>query len=123
MARRITLAAVIVLAALGVLAFSFWHGLAHFLGLDTQQSPFYNFHSGPGPELIALLGFSSLLAGLWHHLNCHADGCWRIKRHTVNGTPWCNVHHCDARPQRGESELLEEISARLEHISNKLDQM
>ena len=25
------------------------------------------------------------------------DGCWKISRHVVDGSPWCNRHHGKAR--------------------------
>jgi hypothetical protein len=85
----------------------------HFFGIDTQQSDNYDFFSGSGPVFVALLGFSSLFAGLAHHVNCHEPGCWRVGRHKVNGTPWCNVHHEHARPERSEHELLTSIESQL----------
>ena len=36
--------------------------------------------------------------------NCHDKGCWRIGRHTVDGTPWCDRHHHKARNANAESE-------------------
>ena len=29
--------------------------------------------------------------------NCHERRCWRVGRHAVDGTPWCNRHHQAAR--------------------------
>lgn len=57
----------------------------------------YAFTSGPGPMILTALGLSTIIAGLWHHVNCHEDACWRIGKHKVNGTPWCNRHHENAR--------------------------
>jgi hypothetical protein len=89
------------------------HGFLHFFGIDTQQSDNYDFFSGSGPVFVALIGFSSLFGGLAHHVNCHEPGCWRIGRHKIGGTPWCNVHHGNARPERPEHEILEAIEGRL----------
>jgi hypothetical protein len=90
------------------------HGWAHFLGIDTQASQNYDFVSGVGPMIITALGFSGMILGLWHNLNCHAPGCLRIGRHKVSGTPWCNIHQEEARPERSERELLERVVELLE---------
>lgn len=61
---------------------------------------------------IAALAVLSLLGaalGLWHHVNCHEPRCWRLGRHKVSGTPWCDRHHWHARPDRTELEILESI--------------
>lgn len=110
----------LVLAAVSALAALHWHGLAHGLGLDTQQSPFYNFHSGPGPEFVALLGYSSLLASVLHHLNCHESGCWRIGRHHVGGQVWCRLHHHLALPGVTDSDRLDRIIVLLEETRDRL---
>ena len=89
------------------------HGWAHFFGIDTQASQNYDFVSGVGPMIITALGFSGMILGLWHSLNCHEPGCLRIGRHKVSGTPWCNIHHEKARPEKSERELLEQIVALL----------
>jgi hypothetical protein len=69
----------------------------HFLGWDTQQSDNYDAFSGSLPVMVTILGMSTIITGLWHSVNCHHEGCWRIGRHKVKGTPWCNRHHEDAR--------------------------
>lgn len=83
----------------------------------------YAFTSGPGPMMLTAAGMSTIISGLWHAKNCHADGCWRIGRHHVNGTPWCNTHEGDARnlvtteallmqlleAQKGTNRLLTEL--------------
>jgi hypothetical protein len=78
------------------------HVILHWLTVHTGSSnepgvaPNYNFWSGFGSDLgeVALLG---AVGGLWRKHACHTKGCWRIGRHTVDGTPWCNKHHCAAR--------------------------
>jgi hypothetical protein len=70
--------------------------LLHGLGIDDTTGPWYAFWSGAGSDL----GELALLAGifgLYHRHNCHTKGCWRIGRHLVDGTPWCNKHHHAAR--------------------------
>ena len=62
--------------------------------------------AGPATVREYLVG---LLASLWHALNCHQGGCWRIGRHKVKGSPWCNSHHENARA----AETLEDKLDRL----------
>lgn len=71
------------------------HFILHILGIDTQQSPWYDFWSGVGTQF----RLSSLLLPyvFYRHHNCHDRRCLRIARHTVDGTPWCNRHHHEAR--------------------------
>lgn len=72
------------------------HWLLHVLGIDTQQSMFYDFWSGVGTQFKLS---NLLLPALYYHKhNCHMAGCWRIGRHGVDGTPWCNRHHVEVRP-------------------------
>jgi hypothetical protein len=79
-----------------------FHALQHWLAVHTGSSNTsgtpqnYNFWSGFGSDL----GEVTLLAavvGLYYKHNCHQRRCWRISRHMVNGTPWCNKHHRAAR--------------------------
>jgi hypothetical protein len=68
----------------------------------------YQLLSGFIPALTAF-GLVTLVAGAWHHVNCHEPGCFRIGKHKVDGSPWCNLHHGNARPARTELEVLESI--------------
>lgn len=68
----------------------------------------YAFTSGPGPMILTAAGMSTIIGGLWHHVNCHEDGCWNIGKHKVNGTPWCNLHHEAARHEKTVEQLLAE---------------
>jgi hypothetical protein len=65
------------------------HIFLHVLGIDTQQSYWYDFWSGIATQ------FSLVLAGAatYHKHNCHHKRCIRIGKHNVNGTPWCIKHH------------------------------
>jgi hypothetical protein len=76
------------------------HWLAVHTGTVNEAGPYYGFWSGFGSDLgeVALVG--AVLGGYKKH-NCHQPRCWRIGRHVVDGTPWCNRHHQAAR---GESE-------------------
>lgn len=103
MSRRLKRAAkwapVVALVLLAV----FWRlGVQRWLTVHTGSEntpgspPNYNFFSGSGSDIseLTLLG---LAVGAWHHVNCHEPGCWRIGKHKVEGTPWCNRHHQAAR--------------------------
>ena len=92
--RWAPLAAVVGLVAWIALLPDDWRAWAGFSSQATQQ---YAFVSGVGPMLLTAAGMSTIIAGLWHGLNCHEEGCWRIGRHKVRGTPWCNGHHENAR--------------------------
>ena len=64
---------------------------------ESSSTPWtYQLESGMIPAL-TVLGLVTLITGMWHAHNCHAEGCWRIGRHRIDGTPWCNVHHTAAR--------------------------
>jgi hypothetical protein len=91
---------------------AFWYGMfwiAQAAGFNLQSTPEYGFSSGIGPMILAALGYSTLCTGLWHGLNCHHPGCPRIGRHKIDGTPYCNVHHEDYRPEIKVEDLLRQI--------------
>lgn len=112
----ITTTAVVATGIICYLMAAHEHGVAHFLGIDTQQSQNYNFMSGFGPIIVTLLLSGSVLGTIWHSINCHEHGCWRFGRHKINGTPWCNHHHTSARPVRTEQEILESVDAQLSEL-------
>lgn len=68
-----------------------WHFILHLLGIDTQQSYFYDFWSGIATQLGLLIGITSWY---WHH-TCHVQTCWRRAKFPVKGTPYtvCAKHH------------------------------
>lgn len=94
------------------------HGFAHFLGIDTQASQNYDFVSGVGPMIITAIGYGGLITAVIGKFNCHYKRCWRLGKHHVNGSPWCNKHHEVARPERTEHELLSRIVELLEARSD-----
>jgi|SRR5215472_737170 len=72
------------------------HFLVHWTGSD------YGYPYGHFEPYDALSGIAGLsLVGLMYHkfraLNCHQYRCWRIGRHHVDGSVWCNRHHIQAR--------------------------
>lgn len=102
------------LVGLVVLIYANQRGIIHLLGIDTQQSDNYDFFSGVGPVVVTGIGYTGMIAGLWHHVNCHASGCWRIGRHKVDGTPWCNAHQLSARAVSKAN--IDEAAAKLDQL-------
>jgi hypothetical protein len=87
----------------------FWYAcfeVCRVTGFESQVTPQYGFTSGIGPMILTGLGMATIITGLWHGHNCHQAGCFRVGRHRVDGTPWCDVHHDLARPEKPVSELI-----------------
>lgn len=74
------------------------HWLAVHLGVANipASQAWSNAWGGPISDLglVAIVG--GMIANYRKHV-CHSDGCHRIGKHTVDGTPWCNKHHTAAR--------------------------
>lgn len=68
----------------------------------------YQMLSGFVPAL-AVLTLLSAVGGMWRSVNCHEPRCWRLGRHKVHGTPWCDHHQETARPELTENEILQQI--------------
>lgn len=51
----------------------------------------YQFWSGIGSDFGELTLLAAVL-GLYYKHNCHQDHCWRIGKHSPNGTPYCTKH-------------------------------
>lgn len=64
-----------------------WFGV----GNNGQANTAYSFWSGVG----SCLTYIAVLGAAWRHLNCHSQGCWRLAKHPVDGTPYkvCAKHH------------------------------
>lgn len=60
-----------------------WLGFSHAAYFKTGQN--YALLSGFMPCFVTALGLSTLIAGAWHAVNCHTDGCPRIVRHKIAG--------------------------------------
>ena len=67
--------------------------LLHIFGVDNMNGRWYAFWSGFAADL-PLFG---IVGTLYRKHNCHQPWCWRLGRHVVDGTPWCNRHHQAAR--------------------------
>ena len=87
----------IVLLAAGISIGLFPHGFNHMIGVDTQQSVEYAAFSGFLAWLSSTLGLSTIIATLWHNLNCHESSCLRIGKYPVAGGQYkvCGKHHND----------------------------
>lgn len=118
---RLRWLSVLALAAVTVaLACVYDRTVLHFFGWDGQTSDNYAAWSGSVPALFTLVGLSTIISGIWHGLNCHKPGCWRYGRHKVNGSPWCNRHHEQARPERTIEDILLELSAKFDALADEL---
>lgn len=100
------------LAALALYA-AVWHTWGLLFGLGVHPYPAgtpwtYQLWSGFVPSL-TVLSLLGTLASLYHLKNCHAEGCWRLGKHHVNGTPYCRHHEHLARPERSTEDLLTEL--------------
>jgi len=80
----------------------------------------YQLLSGFVPSL-AVLTLASGAAAAWRHVNCHQDGCWHLGRHKVDGTPWCDRHHENARPEANERALLQMLVHEVVALRSMLD--
>ena len=106
-------------------------GIQHWLALHTgtvnEPGPYYGFWSGFGSDLseAALIGaVGGALAGLLHKHNCHERGCWRIGRHQVEGSPWCNRHHQSARERaeqtRRDADPLTAVGLKIDRLADEI---
>jgi hypothetical protein len=73
--------------------------LVWLLGIDNEAGRPYAFWSGFGGSIPDFLILGGLITMYRKH-NCHDKGCWRIGKHTVDGTPWCSRHHQAARDRQ-----------------------
>jgi hypothetical protein len=98
-----------------------WLGLYHPYGLRFSMGAWpvpagtpwtYQLLSGFIPALTAFTLLSAVTA-LYHVHNCHHEGCWRLGKHKVKGTPWCTLHEDEGRAQETTDDLLREILAEL----------
>ncbi len=111
----------LVSVGVGTIVYVNQRGIIHLLGIDTQQSDNYDFVSGVGPMIITAVGYTGIIVGLWHHVNCHYTGCLRIARHRIDGTPWCNRHQLNARAAVKAD--LEDVVELLKAQNNVLNQL
>jgi hypothetical protein len=81
--------------------------LLHVFGVEPRTaSTAYNFWSGVGSDLTEF----AILGVVWHRLNCHSKGCFRLGLHHVEGTPYvCCRRHAPNVPDKGptHSDIIE----------------
>ncbi|MDP9091933.1 MAG: hypothetical protein M3N95_03085 [Actinomycetota bacterium] len=77
------------------------HTVIHILGLDNPSGYWYLWWSGVGANLQELALFGVVITVYRRH-KCHAHRCWRLAKHTVDGTPYvtCKTHHPLTAPGR-----------------------
>lgn len=112
------------LVLLAVAGMAVWFGLypddwQNWLGFSRAayfvNGQNYAFASGVGPMLLTATGLSTIIAGLWHHLNCRADGCARIGTHPDSrGVKWCWRHHPDHQGRKPTTAMLHQLH--FEHL-------
>ena len=76
------------------------HWLLHVLGIDTQQSYWYDAWSGCIPAILTSTTIAAAAWALIRRHQCHVRSCWRIGRQQVDGTTFvvCRRHHPDGAP-------------------------
>lgn len=84
-----------------------WHWFLVASGSLNTSGTQYGFWSGFAGDIFL---FTAVFTWYWHH-SCHANGCFRIGLHKVDGTPYtvCRKHHPSMKA-RGEV-TLEHIRA------------
>lgn len=91
----------------------FLHWLAVHTGTVNESGTYYGFWSGFGSDLGELAIIGGLIQMYRKH-NCHTQGCWRIGKHTVDGTPWCSYHHKKARAAVAQVSVGDQVAKALD---------
>lgn len=96
------------------------HPLAGAFAIGVYPAPAgtpwtYQLLSGFLPAL-TVLTLGGLLSGAWRRINCHTSRCWRIGRHHVNGSPWCDKHWPEEWHEITDHDLLVLIASELVKI-------
>jgi hypothetical protein len=92
-------AAIVFAGVLAAIA-AFWYVtflICKLTGFELQTTPQYGFTSGIGPMILAAIGMTTIITGLWHHANCHVDGCLRVGSHPAGDFKVCRKHHHEIR--------------------------
>lgn len=55
----------------------------------STTNAWYGFWSGFGSDIAEF----ALVGAIWHKLNCHETGCWRIGLHPHEHLMLCRHHH------------------------------
>jgi len=78
-----------------------WHFILHVLGIDTQQSYFYDFWSGVATQMSVFIG----AVVYYKKHNCHVHGCPRIGKHQIGHYVVCSKHHPDTPEKIGTEHI------------------
>jgi hypothetical protein len=62
--------------------------IVHVLGLDNASGAWYLLWSGFFGDITIIGGAFAL----YHRFNCHESRCWRLAKHTHDGSPYCTKH-------------------------------
>lgn len=90
-----------------------WHDILHVLGVDTQQSYWYDFWSGLATQASLLF----VGVGVYRRNNCRKRWCLRLGHYDLvddSGVVHrlCSKHHPDVHHQRRHTHLDELIERR-----------
>ena len=64
--------------------------LAHLLGLDNASGHWYLWWSGFASDISEF----AIIGAVWHGLNCHEDGCWRVGHRVTLEDNGSHVRRC-----------------------------
>lgn len=95
-----------------------WHFLGFDYGLPYGHIGAYNAWSGFLSDVgeVAIVG---AVYGMLRKHMCHQGRCWRIGRHVVEGTPWCNKHHQAARPAP-KPRLADPVAVKVDRLADSV---
>lgn len=96
-----------------------WHLLGFDYGLPYGHVGWYNMWSGFGSDVGEVVIIGGLIQMFRKH-NCHQQGCWRIGKHQVDGSPWCSRHHEAARASAAVAPPADDTGARLAKLSEDI---
>ena len=88
-----------------------WLGFSKAAYFSTGQN--YALYSGFLPCLLTSIGLSTIIVGLWRHVNCHVDGCPLIARHKVANGEYgvCGKHWRQVNGHGDKPHTVEHIKA------------
>jgi hypothetical protein len=89
------------------------HWLLHVTGIDTQQSPWYDFWSGVGTQISLCLG----AIAVYRKHNCHKRWCPWIGRYPVGQYYVCRGHH-PALPRHISLEHIQHAFNQSKEVNN-----
>jgi hypothetical protein len=70
--------------------------LFHILGLDNGSGHWYLWWSGVGSDITEF----AVIGAVWHSVNCHEPGCWRVGRRVTASPDGLHVRQCARHHQQ-----------------------